>query len=607
MSNSGIQGQAKTQDQGQDTTQSDGQGQLSASETQQQALSDLQSASNIQKAIVPEDRANLTAALSDQSNIGLIQRWGESSKERRKGREFQGWAKTLSQVSDGVCELASKYRDGQPCQLAGIFSGSFNFCIKVQFESDLQEWVMRFPLPGKVMFIEEKLRNEVATMRYIKEKTSIPVPEVMAWGLADDNPTGLGPFLITRFVEGTKLSDLLKADSLDQNGNKILSSDISDSTLELVYRQIANILLELSEHSFDKIGALSVDDNNEWSIGSRPLSLPMNEIARCGDVYVDSKTCSTTADYFLDLAEQSLQHYREQRNSADSPADARLKYTSRHLLRTVTPSFVSRKFNQGPFKLFGDDFRPSNILVDKDLKITAVIDWEWWYAAPYQFLYAPPRWLLLNDPWSWTELDEGDLLERYLPKLELFLGVLAEQERSPNRLQQPDGEPTMSMLMRQSMEDKTFWFNEAIRDSWDADRIYLERLDDYCFGSVKGDAERIEWLSRLPLYQGMEDFVSAKMEQLQCYKAELGVDDDGPEKSKMSGNETSNTPLKDGSEGGRASPSLIPTKLRFAFPWKTSDNHSQTSTQTMVNISLAIGTVAALASSFTVAWRLLSK
>jgi aminoglycoside phosphotransferase (APT) family kinase protein len=59
----------------------------------------------------------------------------------------------------------------------------------------------------------------------------------------------------------------------------------------------------------------------------------------------------------------------------------------------MLPRFVSDKHNHGPFKLICDDFRFGNILVNNatDLKIVAVVDWEWAYAAPYQMLYSPPR------------------------------------------------------------------------------------------------------------------------------------------------------------------------------------------------------------------------
>ncbi len=63
----------------------------------------------------------------------------------------------------------------------------------------------------------------------------------------------------------------------------------------------------------------------------------------------------------------------------------------------------------GPFKLWCDDLRPVNVLVDKDGKIVAVIDWEFAYAAPADFSRIPPWWLLLVMPEKWPAgLDDWD-------------------------------------------------------------------------------------------------------------------------------------------------------------------------------------------------------
>lgn len=108
----------------------------------------------------------------------------------------------------------------------------------------------------------------------------------------------------------------------------------------------------------------------------------------------------------------------------------------------LVPSFIDYKHNEGPYKLVCDDLRPGNILVDRNLKITAICDWEWSYAAPYQQFYTAPRWLMLKAPeyWRITEpYDDGsgdghsgagldDMLRAYTKKLDLFLKIMQEEE-----------------------------------------------------------------------------------------------------------------------------------------------------------------------------------
>ncbi|KAE8399978.1 hypothetical protein BDV37DRAFT_258992 [Aspergillus pseudonomiae] len=62
--------------------------------------------------------------------------------------------------------------------------------------------MVRFAVPGRVMNGDEKICHEAATMQFIKDKTNIPVPSIIAWGLSDENPLGLGAFIIMEFIEG---------------------------------------------------------------------------------------------------------------------------------------------------------------------------------------------------------------------------------------------------------------------------------------------------------------------------------------------------------------------------------------------------------------------
>lgn len=55
----------------------------------------------------------------------------------------------------------------------------------------------------------------------------------------------------------------------------------------------------------------------------------------------------------------------------------------------------------GGFRLVSEDLRPVNVLLgllDKDLRVVGVIDWELAYAAPAHFSFDPPWWLLLEEP-----------------------------------------------------------------------------------------------------------------------------------------------------------------------------------------------------------------
>ncbi|KAI9044470.1 phosphotransferase enzyme family protein [Aspergillus affinis] len=98
---------------------------------------------------------------------------------------------------------------------------------------------------------------------------------------------------------------------------------------------------------------------------------------------------ATASSYYQSLAETQFMHLITQRNDAvDSEEDCRAKYISRKLFCKLAGESRLRN-NTMPddvsSKLFCDDLRPTNILLNADIKIVAVIDWEFTYTAPAEF------------------------------------------------------------------------------------------------------------------------------------------------------------------------------------------------------------------------------
>ena len=182
------------------------------------------------------------------------------------------WAKHfLDEYGDqGVEKLASSYREGQPCRWELRRNGSFNSCHKVVFE-DGTAWAVRFPIPGRVMHPDEKIRREVAVMRFVKEKTKVPLPKVIAFGTAADNhDPSIGPFLITEWVEGIPVTSLIEELPRPSWG-PVLRHEIEDNLLRKIYRQMAE----------------EDDTLPSWSIDHRPMTMKMNDVEAGSNVIVD--------------------------------------------------------------------------------------------------------------------------------------------------------------------------------------------------------------------------------------------------------------------------------------------------------------------------------
>lgn len=133
--------------------------------------------------------------------------------------------------------------------------GSYNAGFKLVF-ADGTAWLLRFPRVGRVHdgYADEKVAMEVAVINLILNETTVPVPKIHAWGVAAQNPLGLGPFIIMEFIrDGVSLNDLLK----DPNGGtRLLREDLNDEEIEIIYRQFAKFLLQLFKLDFEQIGSL---------------------------------------------------------------------------------------------------------------------------------------------------------------------------------------------------------------------------------------------------------------------------------------------------------------------------------------------------------------
>jgi hypothetical protein len=89
-----------------------------------------------------------------------------------------------------VRNLASKLRDGVPCNTVtdDFECGSENVAFRIHFVDDV-DWIGR--ILGIVTCNKFKIRSSVATMQYVKSRSSIPVPTIYAFDDENTSP-GLG-------------------------------------------------------------------------------------------------------------------------------------------------------------------------------------------------------------------------------------------------------------------------------------------------------------------------------------------------------------------------------------------------------------------------------
>jgi hypothetical protein len=284
------------------------------------------------------------------------------------------------------------------------------------------------------------------------------------------------------------MSDALNDPALGPDESHVLDSNISEQKLEFLYRQMANIVLQLSTLAFPRIGSLDQDNDGHFSVSGRPFIQNMNsllEFTGLTPTLLPSQWYSTSDEWYSALADMHLAQLAFQYNDAVlDEDDARDKYVARQLFRRLASNGrlasgfgIKEDCNRTSiFRLYSEDLRPSNVLVDKNLGVVGVIDWEFAYAAPAQFSFDPPWWLLLKRPEYWPG-GYTAWMEAYKPRLETFLRALQGEEEKMQRSRGtasgmaspsfPSGwSAPLSQQMRESWESKAWMINYAARNSW---------------------------------------------------------------------------------------------------------------------------------------------
>ncbi|OCH87099.1 hypothetical protein OBBRIDRAFT_782139 [Obba rivulosa] len=252
------------------------------------------------------------------------------------------------------------------------------------------------------------IESEVATMTYIREHTSIPVPRVYAYCPDADNSVG-SPFLIISSMPGISMWSQ-EWEDLDL-----------DSKLRTV-RSYAHIMVELSRHTFPKIGSLyfAPEDVSETLTNNKQLAYEIGPIAwpkMCSDIRrtfpIYDRGPWTSARRWLSAAiEDELQLIRLAPDvSLDAYGALSEDIQARHAeaLR-VLPEMLNQvrnvtgdRWSNGPFYLAHADLSPPNILVDVEGcnagEIVAIIDWEMASTVPVWSLLCCPDWFANHTPW----------------------------------------------------------------------------------------------------------------------------------------------------------------------------------------------------------------
>ncbi|WEW60421.1 hypothetical protein PRK78_005907 [Emydomyces testavorans] len=293
-------------------------------------------------------------------------RWNGFAHVKRVCQQYQQMENIISStnfkyLTERALEARNRHQDSLAqnitCRIdSECFASGFNNVIFEVAFSDGVFWIARVQHQSNMEEEMDSILSEVATMEVVKENTNIPVPRVFDYDISAKNPFGYS-YITMEYLEGHTLDGML-------------AKAVPAQYLQKVAEQFANVLFELQNLSFDRIGHFSCDNNSR----NRPELIPD-----------DSSQSSTSLEYFY------TQRQEENREALSMHPNDPEWLTACWVLKTAIPHIIIENRVHGPFHLCHMDLHYGNLLFDDEFNLTGVLDWTSAQTVPLERLAVTPE------------------------------------------------------------------------------------------------------------------------------------------------------------------------------------------------------------------------
>ena len=250
-------------------------------------------------------------------------------------------------------------------------------------------YVFRVTLPVEPFY---KTASEVATLSYIREHTSIPVPRVIAHSSTADNELGFEWILMEK-IPGVSLKTLWREMDMETKGRetRVVAQYVEQLRDQCSFGAIGNLYFR--EDLLD--GAVRTVPTTDYRFvigpivtafmfaGGRKLRLPRNLGPYANDAeYMAALSNAEVEDIeFLQSPEARTLDDFDEDLAEDAPEILEALRELQEVWATLFPSHP--RGPQPPFALTHHDLSLSNVLVDPATHtVTGIIDWECTGARP---------------------------------------------------------------------------------------------------------------------------------------------------------------------------------------------------------------------------------
>ncbi|MCJ1264992.1 hypothetical protein MMC22_004867 [Lobaria immixta] len=312
----------------------------------------------------------------------------------------------------------------------------FCWTIKIIFVDGV-EWLFRspykYPDDEREKTVLNLLESEVATLRYIRNNSSIPVPEVYHTCYTALNPIEV-PFILTSKPQGSAISmtswdpwPVWKKPGPKEEPSRFLTA----LEQQKIIKQLGGITSQLSRLRFDKIGSVFEDEGGEYEIDTC-LSPALethgrhnftDEQVNRGPFYLEREYYKSMISSFMFHVESlRMRHHvlvapfpaRDEYDTFEEVSAAidrwrdfvkvgrkaysgknRLKYSiAGELLLEMLP-YLARQAGSSNnldarFPLHHHNLSAKNIFIDDDCNITCIVNWAFSTTVPLSTLLVTP-------------------------------------------------------------------------------------------------------------------------------------------------------------------------------------------------------------------------
>ncbi|KAK4232135.1 kinase-like domain-containing protein [Podospora fimiseda] len=262
--------------------------------------------------------------------------------------------------------------------LTQFATGYNNVVLKITFSDDIC-WVARIPYRTIDDSTKTSLLSEIATMNFVRQRTSIPIPRIFEFDISTDGPFGY-PYVLMEHLGGRTLDNVLAFSIPPQHHTKVA-------------KQLATVFAQLQTLTFDCIGRLSCGETADQPVGI---------ISMDDDGHHSPGPLETSLEYFY--------NQRHAQNRKISPCT-----------QTMKTHIVIEDRVRGPFPLCHLDLHFGNMLFDEEYNLVGVIDWSSAQAAPLKQLSVCPELAIfpaLSDEENQPIVDFKKLVVQFLKELE---------------------------------------------------------------------------------------------------------------------------------------------------------------------------------------------